>query len=387
MLAALLGACACRGPDQLEHIALALTPSGELRLLVRRMSGEGEGGDSWAKNLRFAEQRDGSWRSEFLTGGEGDPARYEEAPLFVLAPNEERTVSVANVAAGTIVRARNSAGSPWEEVPADPGLPSDAIAALRDGAALSGAWMGSDGELRMLVGEWLLETSGGTIATAIATGDACVPARGHFGDMRDAAGYYRDVCSFVPTGDRAGTAVVFDLISGTPDHPLPIYRTTFQRLSCALDVCNWIVDPADGLGELPFDTTIFLQASDGTPILIRKSASDVVARTTTATLPIDTDIFRFGAATRPAGGFVVVTSAYYTDALAITAVNAAFEPRRFELPRIVLGGSFYLAVVVAPATSTSPERAHLLLSRSASSIAHLSVDLETGAVEREDFGI
>jgi hypothetical protein len=107
-------------------------------------------------------------------------------------------------------------------------------------------------------------------------------------------------------------------------------------------------------------------------------------------LTITTDdiyVYRLGAAPRPSGGFVMVASAYYTDAITLIVVDEAFEQRRFDLPPMALGASLRLAVIVAPATAGAAERAHVLLSPSATRIVHFDVDLETGAFEREDIGI
>lgn len=101
--------------------------------------------------------------------------------------------------------------------------------------------------------------------------------------------------------------------------------------------------------------------------------------------------FRLGAAPRPSGGVVVVTHRY-DDILAIHVLDddpghpTALTRTSFDLGAHDLEGSTRIGVLVT-APVGEPERAHVVLSRSESELAHLEIDLATGETERIDFGL
>ncbi len=251
---------------------------------------------------------------------------------------------------------------------------------MRTHGVLGGAWLGSDGEVRLLADEWLVELRDGRLDAAAATGAACTPAVEGWFDGGD-----REECHLVPGADRAAESVSLEPIA-----PTGAVQTTVRRLVCA-EACAWEPLPEMGLevsGGLAngWEDIVVFRTSDGT---LRLAQYDYPgARVTGAgeSRFYSVDTFQLGAVARPSGGYVLATHGY-DDALVLTAVDAAGDARRFDLDVVrARTASGRVGVIVAPATSERAELAHVVVPTTSSTFLHVSVDLSSGATQRESIG-
>ncbi|MDQ3032021.1 MAG: hypothetical protein M3Y87_06365 [Myxococcota bacterium] len=378
-------ASACASGEALDPIEIVVDSSGELHLLARRAIISGHAEIGGPVSFRYAEQRDGRWGVQPAWSSEMGWVGYGPPVYRLLADDDGRVTIVAGEPNGVRMLTR-AEGASWETIPVDPGLPDDALGALADGDLLGGAWLGASSELRVLAGDWLLESVDGTIARATRTGATCDPFTVQFSE-----------CHFVPTGDRAGEAIVFRATFGGGG--------TFdvRRLDCEADACTWsdVVDHGLGtpgpLGNT-WESRIALRDLRGTTFVVHRLSGfgagpnvRVAGGGRAAVLP--GFVYRFGAAAHPSGGLVVVTSTYYDDVLTLHLVtDAAEDPAALDVTSFALGvlslrGSPRLGVLVPPVTPGESERAHIVLARTESGVTRLVVDLATRETMREDFDL
>lgn len=354
----------CVYPDQLEHIETALDSEGRLHLVTHRVSAEDHGGGHGPRGFHYADQTADGWvtgRIDRL----GVVGIWDETTYRLHVTPDDRSILVASGWHGSFALEKGP-GEDWAPVPphVDLGHPD---------ASVDASWVGADGALRVLAGERLLETVDGTWTRATGTGMAC--------EVQDPAWVE---CHFHPTGDRGGAAALYDPAEGRGALHL-------VRLACDDAGCAWEPVPDHGLGEPGgqggnWTNHMFFHTATGTPTVVHGQPFIVRVAADGHERFIGDDVFRFGAAPRPSGGSVVVTSAYYTDALELHLVpeDYALAVTTIPLPTIALEGSTRLSVLIAPG---EPEHAHLVLATGSTSIAHLDVALDSGHFEREDFGL
>lgn len=367
---------ACDAPRSLGPIEATLASDGTFRVFARRVY---FADFRITDDYRFATGAGGAWARELVWDVPNGAEPHFSPPPYWLLQLGDRDVVVAEAPDGNRVLVRGPEGV-WSPVEVGAAVAEDARIALASGH-VGGAWVGVDGELRVLVDGWLLESSGGSLVRALPVDGTCHP-------YADAVGGFED-CRVVPDGDRSADGVVFDAAHGRGALHL-------RRLECTDDACAWTPIAAHELGApgpwggSTWESRLALRDADGRLFVVHDAGGYGERPVRVAGAGREHEIpglvYGAGAAARPSGGLVVVTS-YYSEALWLHLIDddpddpaalVRISTRIGSTP--IDGTSLQLRVLVPPAADRASERAHLFLTASGSAVEHLTVDLETASV-------
>lgn len=348
----------------IDLLDTAIGSDGALHVMARVASHTGEGDELVVHGYAYARSRGGTTETSSTPLGADETFESNGVVHRLVIDGQGRPIFAAEGAKGLYVQALD--GATWKSVPLDPSLSQDAMAQLQVMNGLGGAWVDSKGAARVMYGAYVY-TIGENITSAKPIGSACA---------------LFDDCNFDPTGDVAGQAAQYD-------YPSKSYK--LRQLDCD-SACSWhdvgsLGDSDQGGSSDPLNR-IFFHTADGNPTLVRRHdvtnghAYAVIANTPATEITVlDGNVYQFGAAPRPDGGFVVAARDY-DDQLKVAFVGVDGSVKVVDLG----GDDWSTQPIRVHVTTAGGERAHVIVRESGDHVRHFTVS-ESGEFDRESIGL
>ncbi len=300
--------------------------------------------------------------------------------LFVAPSGREYLMPWAPQGGALALRTRLA--SAWQSVDLLAAMPAEQYSALqhRGTGAVPWAWTGSDNLFRVLADPWLLEFDETGLRGSFRVSHPCGPGTGFFN------------CFVAPTADRAADAAVLhqSLANQTID------RIGLQSLSCTGTTCAWTPSTGPDFG-LPavelrgLQYCAFQHSALGPPLLAciattGQSLGQSFLVTTPGrivaqwTLTPGTNAFAFGG--RRTQGLLV--AAQGNEGTVITAIDddGTLHATTLTDPEARVSGSNELAI--EGSRGPTGETAELFVGHGENRLAHLRVNLGSGAIETRE---
>ena len=269
-------------------------------------------------------------------------------------------------------------GGDWTQVLIDPSVPAAALRAESTSVSevVNTGWAGSDGRVRFVVRDSLLEFEANHLVRAIP-----IPH-----DLSRTISRRRNA-DVAPIGDRTADVTLFEQIGGSEVRAHP------ASLQCTETECSFTdrtgPDFAAIHGPREITYTALFRLADGTvahactytPFADRQI--DVVVSAPGRELLLITNAELVGAAARPAGGFVVVTRPPNEDrsAVLLFAIDAVGNERRVEVGSRDPG--HYFSFGMAPGADDTFD----VFDSSGNVVTRNRVHAGTGVIDREDIAL